>query len=90
MFTGIVTHIGEVVARDGGRFTIRAGFDRNMRGAQWIGVVAAACIADGGDVIDVDAKAKMTGLRQGRFFLGHCLTQCVRSIISRGQSARSH
>jgi riboflavin synthase len=27
VFTGIVTHIGEVVARDGGRFTIRAGFD---------------------------------------------------------------
>ena len=27
MFTGIITHIGEVIARDGGRFTVRAAFD---------------------------------------------------------------
>jgi riboflavin synthase len=27
VFTGIITHIGEVVARDGGRFAIRADFD---------------------------------------------------------------
>jgi len=27
LFTGIITHIGEVIARDGGRFTLRAAFD---------------------------------------------------------------
>jgi riboflavin synthase len=27
VFTGIVTHIGEVIGREAGRFTIRAGFD---------------------------------------------------------------
>jgi riboflavin synthase len=27
LFTGIITHIGEVVGRDGGRFTVRAAFE---------------------------------------------------------------
>jgi hypothetical protein len=30
-----------------------------MRGAQRVGVPAAARVADGGDVIDVDAKAQV-------------------------------
>ena len=38
---------------------VGAGFDGQMRGAQRIGMPAAARIADGRDVVDVDAEAQM-------------------------------
>ena len=38
---------------------VGAGLDGQMRGAQGIGVPAAARVADGGDVIDVDAEAEV-------------------------------
>ena len=40
------------------RNAVGAGLDREMRGAQGIGMTAAASIADGCDVIDVDAEAQ--------------------------------
>jgi hypothetical protein len=36
---------------------IGAGLDRDLCRAYGIGMPAAACIAHGGDVIDIDAKA---------------------------------
>jgi hypothetical protein len=44
---------------------VGTGRDRLMRGAQGIGMAAAASIADGRHVIDVDAEAQMPA--PGRF-----------------------
>ena len=38
---------------------VGAGRDRQMRGAQGIGMAAAAGVADGRHVVDVDAEAQM-------------------------------
>ena len=38
---------------------VGARLDGQMRGAQGVGMPAAARVADGGDVIDVDAKAEV-------------------------------
>ena len=38
---------------------VGAGLDGEMRGAQRIGMAAAARVADGGDVVDVDAEAQV-------------------------------
>ena len=40
---------------------VGAGLDGQMRGAQRIGMPAAARVADGGHVVDVDAEAQMRG-----------------------------
>ena len=44
---------------------VGAGLDRGERRAHRIGMVAAARIAQGGDVIDIDSEAKRRGF-------GHC------------------
>ena len=44
---------------------VGAGFDRNLRRMHGIRVSAAAGVADGGDVVDVDAEAQ---IRRGRQF----------------------
>ena len=47
---------------------VGAGLDREVRGAQRIGMAAAARVADGGDVVDVDAEAQVAhvaSLRHG-------------------------
>ena len=41
------------------RDAVGAGLDRQHRGADRIGMPSAPRVADGGDVIDVDAEAKM-------------------------------
>jgi hypothetical protein len=50
--------VAAVLAQVGGD-AVGAGRDRLMRGAQGIGVTAAAGVADGRHVIDVDAEAQM-------------------------------
>ena len=50
--------VAAVLAQVGGD-AVGAGLDRQMRGAQRIGMAAAAGVADGRHVVDVDAEAQM-------------------------------
>ena len=43
------------------RDAVGAGLDRDLRGAYGIGMAAAARVADGRDVVDIDAEAEMGG-----------------------------
>ena len=57
------------------RDAVGAGLDREPRGPHRIGMPSAARVADGGDVVDVDAQAKM---RNGRHVLSLMLSMNVR------------
>ncbi len=50
-----VTYMAAILAQMGGD-AVRAGLDGEQRRANRIRARSAACIADGGDVIDVDAQ----------------------------------
>jgi hypothetical protein len=55
---GLDVRVGDVsaiLAQMGGD-AVGAGFDRKKRGADWIGRGAAAGVADGCDMVDVDAE----------------------------------
>ena len=51
------------------RDAVGAGLDGQMRGTQRVGMPAAARVADGGHVVDVDAEAQM-GRRRADLVLG--------------------
>ena len=54
----VIGDVAAVLAQVGGD-AVGARLDGEVRGAQRIGMAAAARVADGGDVVDVDAKAQM-------------------------------
>ena len=57
---------------------VGAGLDGKVGGAQRIGMPAAARVADGGDVVDVDAQAQARGVAGG--LSGHRHGKCSRCV----------
>ena len=60
---------------------IGAGLDGQMGGAQRIGMAATARVADGGDVIDVDAEAQVRGWQR------RCFSGCHGSLAGHLEAA---
>ena len=70
----VVADMAAVLAQMRGD-AVGAGLDRELGGAHRIGMAPAARIADGGDVVDIDAEAKI-GIAGSIYRL----TRCVRHV----------
>ena len=68
----VVADVAAILAQMRGD-AVGAGLDRDLRRAHRIGMAPAARIADGGDVVDVDAEAQMRSMSAIYWLIGTCL-----------------
>ena len=54
----VVADVAPVLAQMSG-YAVSAGFGGHVRGTQGIGMPTASCVANGGDMVDVDPKPKV-------------------------------
>ena len=68
---------------------VGAGLDGQLRGAQRIGMAAAARVADGRDVVDVDAEAQVRRSRDGCCFVLHGMARSTERRLSSDAVSRN-